>query len=112
MNNYYPNFYQQSPNNGFVIARSIEEAMRYPVGPGNAVTFKIENAPVVCEKSQGFSQFDTPRFEVFDLVKRETAPPEEEPDVRKEIDVLRMEIERLKKKMEERNELTVINSDS
>lgn len=61
----------QIQNGGFISVRGIEEAQRYPVAPGNAVTFKIEGLPIVCEKSQGFSQLEAPRFDVFDLVKRD-----------------------------------------
>lgn len=64
----------QIQNGGFISVRSIDEAQRYAVAPGNAVTFKIEGVPIVCEKSQGFSQLEAPRFEVFDLVKRDSPP--------------------------------------
>jgi hypothetical protein len=60
---------QQIQNGGFVVVHTEDEAMRYPVAPGNSVTFKIENQPVVIEKTMGFSQLDSPRIERFRLVK-------------------------------------------
>jgi hypothetical protein len=60
---------QQIQNGGFVSVRSIEEARQWAVAPGNSVTFKIEGAPYVCEKTMGFSQLESPRFEIFRLVK-------------------------------------------
>lgn len=79
----YPNYYQQYPqqvyqpntpqiqNGGFISAASIEYARNYPVAPGNVVTFKIENQPIVCEKSQGFSQLEGPVFNIYRLVKED-----------------------------------------
>lgn len=65
---------QQTPqiqNGGFVMVKSINEAMQYPVAPGNSVTFKNENQPYIYTKTLGFSQLDQPIFEVFKLVKEE-----------------------------------------
>lgn len=58
-------------NGGFVCVSSEDEARKYPVAPGNSVTFKNENAPYVYTKTMGFSQLDRPLFEVFRLVKEE-----------------------------------------
>ena len=58
-------------NGGFVSVASEEDARRYPVAPGNSVTFKNENAPYVYTKTMGFSQLDRPLFEKFRLVKEE-----------------------------------------
>ena len=49
-NPYYPYYGQQSQqmqSNGLVSVRSIDEALRYPVAPGNSVTFKDETAPYI-----------------------------------------------------------------
>lgn len=65
---------QQTPqiqNGGFVMVKSIQEAMNYAVAPGNSVTFKNENQPYIYTKTLGFSQLDQPIFEVFKLVKEE-----------------------------------------
>lgn len=62
---------QQMQNGGFINAPNIESARSYPVAPGSVVTFKIENQPIVCEKSQGFSQFESPHFAIYDLKRRE-----------------------------------------
>ena len=78
---YNPMYYQpqqnvqtQSPqiqNGGFVMVKSVNEAMNYPVAPGNSVTFKIEGQPYICSKTLGFSQLDQPIFEKYRLVKEE-----------------------------------------
>lgn len=62
---------QQIQNGGFVSVRSIDEARKWAVAPGNSVTFKIEGMPYVCEKTMGFSQLESPRFEIFKLVKED-----------------------------------------
>lgn len=82
----YPNQYGISPqlmapninqtqfqiqNGGFICVPSEDEARKYPVAPGNSVTFKNENAPYVYTKTMGFSQLDRPLFEKFRLVKEE-----------------------------------------
>ena len=73
MNNSQQNV-QSSPqiqNGGFVMVKDINEAMNYPVAPGNSVTFKNENLPYIYTKTLGFSQLDQPIFEVFKLVKED-----------------------------------------
>lgn len=81
-NNYpqYPNYTQQTQqiqNGGFTNVRSIEDVHNFPVAPGNSVTFFVEsNPPVLCVKTKGFSQLDSPVIEVFDLTKREVPQPE------------------------------------
>jgi hypothetical protein len=62
---------QPQISNGFISVRSEMEARNYPVGLGNSVTFKDENAPYVYTKTMGFSQLDIPRFEKYKLVKEE-----------------------------------------
>lgn len=78
INGYYPYYqqypYQQNQQSGFVSARSVEEAYNYPVAPGNSLTFKIENQPLVCTKTKGFSPLEQPVFERYQLVKIEDAP--------------------------------------
>lgn len=76
--NYNPIYMQQNTqpsnniqNGGFVLVKSINEAMNYPVAPGHSVTFKNENQPYIYTKTLGFSQLDQPMFEVFKLVKEE-----------------------------------------
>ena len=68
----------QIQNGGFVSVPSEEDARRYPVAPGNSVTFKNENAPYVYTKTMGFSQLDRPLFEKFRLVKEEDVEVQEE----------------------------------
>lgn len=74
MQNSQPQNMQQNPqiqNGGFIMVKSINEAMNYPVAPGNSVTFKNESQPYIYTKTLGFSQLDQPIFEVFKLVKEE-----------------------------------------
>lgn len=61
----------QIQNGGFVIVKDINEAMNYPVAPGNSVTFKNENQPYIYTKTLGFSQLDQPIFEIFKLIKED-----------------------------------------
>ena len=62
---------QHVQSGGFTVVSSEDEVIRYPVAPGNLVTFKIENQPVVIEKSMGYSQFDNPHYERYELVKKD-----------------------------------------
>ena len=133
---YYPNynqlFYQQQlqnlqqqqnaqasnqiQNTGFVMVKDVNEAMNYPVAPGNSVTFKNETQPYIYTKTLGFSQLDQPIFETFKLVKEENVEKTADPIVtapigdylsleaaetmKEEIKALRSEIEFLKEYLE------------
>jgi len=68
--------YQQKPQTGFVVVGTEEEALRYPIAPGNSITFKVENQPVILEKIMGFSQLDSPQVRRYRIVEEE--PPKEE----------------------------------
>ena len=94
---------QQQPiqNGGFVIVQDENEITRYPVAHGNIVTFRIENQPVVVEKSLGYSQFDTPHYERYRLIKEDMPVPEAKEyilknDFQTAFDGLRSEIDELK----------------
>lgn len=67
----------QQVQTGFVTVPTEEEALRYPIAPGNSIIFKIEGKPVIIEKSMGFSQFESPKVEKYKLEKEE-APTENE----------------------------------
>lgn len=67
---------QQMHNGGYVSVRSEDEARMYPVAPGNSVTFINELAPFIYKKTMGFSQFDKPIFEVFEVIPKK--PPTSE----------------------------------
>lgn len=67
---------QQIHNGGYVSVRSEDEARMYPVAPGNSVTFINELAPFIYKKTMGFSQFDKPIFEVFEVIPKK--PPTSE----------------------------------
>ena len=67
----------QIQNGGLVSISNEDEARKYPVAPGNSVTFKDENAPYVYTKTMGFSQLDRPLFEKFRLVKEDDTPTDD-----------------------------------
>jgi len=120
--NYYQQpYYQQPPmpqaqvqpqmqmqNGGFISVPSEQVARNYPVAPGSVMTFKIENQPYVCEKAQGFSQFEGPIFNKYKLVKEEpnlanSGVLDNDPTnyaTMDEITALKGEIEALKKDLE------------
>ena len=70
----------QIQNGGFLSAPNEEFARNYPVGLGNSVTFKDENAPYVYTKTMGFSQLESPRFEKYKLIKEDAVIPSNSPD--------------------------------
>ena len=59
----------QLNNGGLIVVPSEDDVKKYPVAPGNLVTFRIENQPIVIEKSMGRSQFDSPHYEKYKLIK-------------------------------------------
>lgn len=63
---------QQIQNSGFLTVQSEQEARNYPVGPGNSIMFRDENAPYIYNKSMGYSQLDRPTFDKYRLVKEES----------------------------------------
>lgn len=58
----------QLSNQTMMIATE-EEVLKYPIAPGNTIPFKIDGKPLIIEKSMGMSQFDSPRYERYKLVK-------------------------------------------
>lgn len=99
---------QQVQNAGFILVPTEEDAYRYPVALGKCVTFKVENEPIVIEKSMSFSQLDTPRIDRYRLVREdivEAAQPledietEESVDLKEEIQAIRRDIEGIKEKL-------------
>lgn len=44
---------QEYHNGGFTSVRSEEEALNWPIAPGNYMTFKIQDKPIVIEKKYG-----------------------------------------------------------
>lgn len=101
---------QPIQNSGFIMVRAEEDAYRYPVAPGNCVTFKVENEPIVIEKSMSFSQLDNPKIDRYRLVREEiidepktieeveTAHSHDE-DLKEELQAIRREIEGIKKRL-------------
>lgn len=58
-------------NGGFIVVPNEEAVKSYAVAPGNFVTFKIENQPIVIEKSMSRSQFASPHYERYKLLKED-----------------------------------------
>lgn len=84
-------------NGGFIVVPSEEDVKKYPVAPGNFVTFRIENQPILIEKSMSRSQFASPHYERYKLSKEdassignvEPSSPTSEVDFQSEIDELK-----------------------
>lgn len=106
---------KQVQNTGFIMVRSEEEAYNYPVAPGNCVSFKVENEPIVIEKSMSYSQLETPRIDRYRLVREDiveppaiidsmevshTASDELKTELMDELQTIRHEIEGIKKKLD------------
>lgn len=92
---------QQQQATGFISVRSIDEALAWPIAPGNSLTFKDESAPYIYTKTKGFSQLEQPVFEKFRLVREESAPepptsPQEAFDAKAQIETLWQEVNGLK----------------
>ena len=68
---------QPQVQNNFVVVPNEDEIRRYPVAPGGLITFRIENQPIIVEKSLGYSQFDTPHYERYRMTKEDM--PEAKP---------------------------------
>lgn len=96
---------QQMQSGGFMSVRNEQEARNYPVAPGNVMTFKIENQPYVCEKSQGFSQLEGPVFNKYrlvkeeDIIEQEPLKSPEEDSTQKDIGYLKEEVSLLKEEI-------------
>lgn len=125
---YQPQLYGQQMNNqqmqqsqtqnanvqqsGFVPVPSEEVARRYPVAPGNSVSFKNENAPYVYVKTMGYSPLDMPIFEKFRLVKEEAEEAQTNTEntvadlsnyaTKDELSQIKDELEQIKSRLNER----------
>lgn len=102
--------YQQPQQPQIISVRSENDARNYPIAPGNSVTFKDENAPYIYIKTMGLSQFDSPTFERFRLVKEDGESTKEgasKPtydnsvidEIKSDISGILDEIENIKKKL-------------
>ena len=107
---FYP--YQNQPvqqmQSGFVTVPTEQDALRYPIALGNSITFKIENQPVVIEKTMGFSQLDSPKIKRYKLVEEEVeAAPAAEVEYALKSDLLKLaeEVEALKPKRRKKEEV-------
>lgn len=108
---------QQNPdvlnNGGLISVPSEEDVLKYPIAPGNIITFKIENQPIIIEKSMSRSQFDSPHYKRYKLVEEEmngeginNTPKEEKPVYAQieDIQSIKTDIETLQKNYSELKE--------
>lgn len=96
-------------NGGFVSAPNVDYVLNYPVAHGNCITFKLENQPIVMEKSLGFSQLEAPIIKRYRLVEEEATEEKTEEktvntgyddgELRTQINDLKTEIVDLKKQI-------------
>lgn len=105
---------QQVQNGGTVNVQSEQEARDYLVANGTSVTFIDTNNKKIYIKTRGFSQFDSPTFEKYKLVKDEDVEqPIQQSNVeyanKTDIEKVEAEIEKIK---EEINKLTIRGVDS
>jgi hypothetical protein len=75
---------QQLQSAGFILIPTEEDAYRYPVALGKCMTFKVENEPIVIEKSMSFSQLENPRIDRYRLVREDIV---EEPKAIESVEV-------------------------
>lgn len=69
---------QQVQNIGYIPVPNEEVSRNYPVAPGNSLAFIREDRQYVYIKSMGFSQYDKPIFEKYELVKENESVIEEQ----------------------------------
>ena len=91
----------QQQQSGIIPVSSEDEALKYPIAPGNSIMFKIENQPLIIEKSMGLSQLDSPIMRYYDIVLRNTDP---KPDyaTKEDLEQLRAEIKGWQDKLTEK----------
>ena len=93
----YPYMQTQTPQNSMIDVRSEDEVLRYPVAPGNSVSFRNVTEPYIYTKTMT-SQFGQPVIEKYRLVKEGT--PEAEPYARKaDLDALAATVGELMRKV-------------
>lgn len=92
---------QQQPQQGILTMPSEDEALKYPIAPGNSIMFKIENQPLIIEKTMGLSQLDSPIVKYYDIVLRGS---EDKPDyaTKEDLEQLRAEIKGWQDKLAEK----------
>lgn len=87
-------------NGGLIVVPTEDDVKKYPVAPGNLVTFRIENQPIIIEKSMGRSQFATPYYERYKLLKEDMDGETHETESVPTTDVFKEELDSIKKSIE------------
>ena len=88
---------QQLQSAGFILVPTEEDAYRYPVALGKCMTFKVENEPIVIEKSMSFSQLENPRIDRYRLVREDVV---EEPKPLNEVEMVNPMADELKEELQ------------
>lgn len=105
----------QSISSGLISIPSEADARNYPVGYGQSVSFRDENAPYLYTKTMGFSQLEPPKFEKYKLIKESADSPEKPLEnnqteklptyaEKRDIEDVRAEIEALKERVNKLSE--------
>lgn len=68
----------QQQMGSFIQVPTEQDAYNWAVAPGHCITFKIQNKPLVIEKSMGFSNLESPKVDRYKLVKEEVTQEEME----------------------------------
>lgn len=98
---------QQIQDGGFMVMPSEDAALKYPMVPGHSITFKIENQPLIIEKTMGFSKMEGPQIKYFDLKERKNTlmedrtPEKIDYALKTDLIEIKSEIEDLRKRIEE-----------
>ena len=98
---------QQIQDGGFMVMPSEDAALKYPMAPGHSITFKIENQPLIIEKTMGFSKMEGPQIKYFDLKERKNTlmedrtPEKIDYALKTDLIEIKSEIEDLRKRIEE-----------
>lgn len=110
----------QIQNGGFMSVRTEEEAYNWPIAPGVGMTFKVESAPVIIDKSRGFSPLEQPVVRVYDMIERvqqpSAAPQPQEAHVqpaadyaeRSDVEALRRELDGFRADLEALKEQPIV----
>lgn len=91
-----PTQQQFTQNNNIISVRAKEEALYYPVAPGNSIIFRKEDGSSIYIKTMSYSTTEPPIFEEFCRVIQEPKKENKPSSYSSEIDKIWEEINALK----------------
>lgn len=96
---------QQIQNGGYMRVSGKDAVINFLQAPGVKMTFISEDETAMWTKTTGFSPFEAPRIEEYEIVKKEPTPPPAAtmPVSKEDFDKLMERINALEKKGEEDN---------